>query len=160
MKNKEMPDVIYVSPRGSGTMSGVYTDYNLKDEAIIVKYIRADLANKSEWLDINGMPKRGFFLVCQDDVDYNVPTVINADLYWSDNEKTPSHLSFKHFTHWMPLPLPPTTAPVDNSVDREVMCDDIEQIISDTHDIDARDIDYAKNIMAYINNYNVTKKGV
>jgi len=152
MKNKEMPDVIYVSPRGSGTMSGVYTDYNLKDEAIIVKYIRADLANKSEWLPIDECPK-------EHGIDYVLWDIDKQEdvTNWFGQGEWRFEGNFSHYRY---PSTPPTTGPVDNSVDREVMCDDIEQIISDTHDIDARDIDYAKNIMAYINNYNVTKKGV
>jgi hypothetical protein len=41
----------------------------------------------------------------------------------------------------------------------EVLRDDIEQIISNTHDIDARDHHYADNIIAHIeSHYNITRK--
>ena len=35
----DMPESIFASPRGSGTVSGVWTDYDLDDEDIILEYI-------------------------------------------------------------------------------------------------------------------------
>ena len=166
MKNKEIPDVII-----QGSMMYNPNDYKIVDKQYL--NIRKDLVNQNGWQDISSAPRDGTEIIvhAKDRPFGESLTVVFWDekLGWLFFDDGDFQMSIDDtLTHWQPLPTPPTASDlsiaveqptVGNSVDRDVMCDDIEQIISDTHDIDARDIDYAKNIMAYINNYNVTKKG-
>lgn len=62
--------------------------------------------NTCEWQPIETAPGNGIYLVC-DATDKGHPFVMSGEILHSESESTPGHLSFKHMTHWMPLPKAP-----------------------------------------------------
>jgi hypothetical protein len=69
-------------------------------------FVRDGTAVVAEWEPIGSAPTEGTFLVCA--VNGEGAFVVSGELLWrAMKEKTPSHLSLKHLTHWMPLPALP-----------------------------------------------------
>lgn len=63
-----------------------------------------------DWQPIETAPKDGFFLIFNPDHP-EIPMTVKAEIFHSGlREGTPRHLSFNHFTHWMPTPKPPVGA--------------------------------------------------
>lgn len=62
-----------------------------------------------KWQPIDTAPHDGFFLIWSPDWP-DTPVVVRASIFHKGRwPGTPKHLSFDHFTHWMPLPEPPGT---------------------------------------------------
>lgn len=60
-----------------------------------------------QWQPIETAPQDGFFLVWSPDHP-EIPMVVRASIFHHGRrEGTPKHLSFSHFTRWMPIPEPP-----------------------------------------------------
>jgi len=101
-----MPEEIWATPKGSGTLSGVYVDMPLGDEPRGEhKYIRADLV--PQWQPIETAPKDGTDILVWWPFWSKSPEVaafIDGEWY---SECVTSDSTEKPPTHWMPLPAPP-----------------------------------------------------
>lgn len=91
-----------------------YEESEIIGGAVQGLYVRDGEATVAEWQPIASAPTDGQFLVGS--VDEDVMIVSGQILWMALKEDTPRHLSLKHMTHWMPLPVPPLAFSKDRPI--------------------------------------------